>query len=331
MRIDLVENAKNRRRRRQDRRKKRRPARRFDSAVALPQVPAQRGRRKARRPEGAAPRRTDRQARARRQEQRQDPAAAAERQARRAAVRGLLRRTPAILLLAALVGAIAYASVDARFFVYEATIRGAYHLPATTIYEAAGVHEQNIFWIDPAEVAQRIIALEGIKAVQVSCELPTKVVVEVEERQPAILWRAQSQERDWWVDAEGRVLPYHGDVNSPETVFVVDSSERHLEVGQTVEPAGIAHSVLQLAEALPDVKVLYYQADRGLSFTQQAETGSWPVYMGSSKDLPRKIEVVSALTSYLRTNGIQPRYVDVRWADHPVYGRPAGEATGGGN
>jgi cell division septal protein FtsQ len=323
VRIDLVENAKNRRRRRR--------ARRFDSAVALPQVPVQRGRRKARRPEGAAPRGTDRQARARRQEQRQDPAAAAERQARRAAVRGLLRRTPAILLLAALVGAIAYASVDARFFVYEATIRGAHHLPATTIYEAAGVHEQNIFWIDPAEVAQRIIALEGIKAVQVSCELPAKVVVEVEERQPAILWRAQSQERDWWVDAEGRILPYHGDVNSPETVFVVDSSERHLEVGQTVEPADIVRSVLQLAEALPDVKVLYYQADRGLSFTQQAETGSWPVYMGSSEDLPRKIQVVSALTSYLRANGIQPRYVDVRWADHPVYGRPAGEATGGGD
>jgi cell division septal protein FtsQ len=331
VRIDLLENADNQRKGRRDRRKKRRTARSFDSAISLPQVPTRRDTKKARRRgETEEPRAVDRRAAARRQEQRRDPEAAARRQARRAAVRVLVRRFPVLLLLAALVGTIVYASVDARFFVYEATIRGARHLPATTIYQAAGVHEQNIFWIDPQEVARRIIALEGIKAVEVTCELPAGVVIEVEERQPMILWRAQSQEHDWWVDAEGRVLPYHGDVNAPETVFVLDSSERHLDVGQTVEPQGLADSVLRLAEALPEVQVFYYQADRGLSFTQQGEAGSWPVYVGSSEDLARKIQVMLALTGYLKANGIRPRYVDVRWADHPVYGRPAAEATGGG-
>ncbi|MFN2227011.1 MAG: cell division protein FtsQ/DivIB [Anaerolineae bacterium] len=331
MRIDLLENAGKQRKSRRDHHKKRRAARTFDSAVALPRVPERRAERKARRPDRTAePRPSERQAGARRQRRPRDPEAAAERQARRAMVRAAMRHLPVLLLLAALVGAVVYASVDARFFVYEAVIRGAGHLPATTIYEAAGVHEQNIFWIDPQEVARRIIALEGIKAVEVTCELPARVVIDVEERQPVILWRAQRQERDWWVDTEGRVLPYHGDVNSPETVFVLDSSERYLDVGQTIRPQGLAHSVLQLAEALPEVQVFYYQADRGLSFTQQGETGSWPVYVGSSEDLARKIQVMLALTSYLKANGVRPRYVDVRWADHPVYGRPAAEAGGGG-
>jgi hypothetical protein len=55
------------------------------------------------------------------------------------------------------------------------------------------------------------------------------------------------------------------------------------------------------------------------------------VYVGSSDDLQRKIQVMQALNAYLVPNGIRPRYVDVRWADHPVYGRPAGETGGGSN
>lgn len=318
MRIDLVDHARNRR-------KKRRTSRVFDSAIALPKVPARRGERKERQRQSAAdPRALEREAREVRQQQRYAPGSAAERRASRTVLRGFVRRMPVLLLLATLLGGIVYTSIDARFFVYEAEIHGAQHLSPETIYESAGVDEQNIFWIDPQQVALRLIALEGIKVVRVSCELPARVVIEVEERQPAIMWRAQSQGKDWWLDAQGRVLPYHGDTQSPDTVFVVDASERNLDVGQTVQPTGIADSVMQLAEALPGVRLFYYQADRGLSFTQQAATGSWPVYVGSSEDLPRKIQVMMALTAYLKANGIHPRYMDVRWANHPVYGRPAG-------
>jgi cell division septal protein FtsQ len=318
VRIDLVDHARNRR-------KKRRASRVFDSAIALPEVAARQGERKGRqRREAADPRALEREAAELRQKQRYAPGSAAERRASRTALRGFVRRAPVFLLLAALLGGIVYTSTDAQFFVYEAEIHGAQHLSQKTIYDSAGVHEQNIFWIDPQQVARRLVALEGIKVARVSCDLPARVVIEVEERQPAIMWRAQSQGKDWWLDAEGRVLSYHGDVQSPDTVFVVDASERNLEVGQTVQPVGIADSVLQLAEALPDVQLFYYQADRGLSFTQQATTGSWPVYVGSSEDLPRKIQVMMALTAYLKANGIQPRYMDVRWANHPVYGRPAG-------
>ncbi len=325
MRIDLVDHAQNRRRRLRDRRKKRRTARAFDAAIALPEIPVRRGEQKdRRRREGADPGTLGRKARERRQQQRQAPGSAAEKRARRAVLRGFVRRMPVLLLLAALIGGISYTAIAPQFFAYRAEIHGAQHLTPTMIYESSGVHEQNIFWIDPQQVARRIVAMEGIKVVRVSCELPAKVVIEVEERQPAIMWRAQSQGKDWWLDAEGHVLPYHGDAKSPETVFVVDASERSLDVGETIEPLGIARSVIQLAEALPEVKLFYYQADRGLSFTQQAATGSWPVYVGSSEDLPRKIQVTVALTGYLKSNGIRPRYMDVRWADHPVYGMPAG-------
>jgi cell division protein FtsQ len=237
---------------------------------------------------------------------------------------------PAILVVGALIAMAVYVSVDAKFFVYQSEIVGRSHLDAETIYRVAGVHEQNIFWINPLKVAERVVELEGVKAARVRCELPARVMIEVEEREPVVMWRAVTQQQDLWLDEEGVVLPYHGDVDSPATVFVVDQSERHLVVGDYLEPKGIVQSVLQLDAALPGVRVFSYQSDRGLSFVQTTDGGEWPVYVGTSQDLQRKIQVLQVMNGYLKTNGIRPRYVDVRWPDHPVYGRPTGDTTGGG-
>jgi len=125
-------------------------------------------------------------------------------------------------------------------------------------------------------------------------------------------------------------LPYHGDPYAEDTIFVVDYSQRLLEMGQLIQPEGIVSSVEQLDAALPGTQVFFYQADRGLAFHQQLGEGEWPVYVGTSEDLVRKIQVLRALTDYLAANNIRPRYVDVRWADHPVYGQAAAEAAVGG-
>jgi cell division septal protein FtsQ len=243
-------------------------------------------------------------------------------------------RLLALVVLAVLIGAVIYASSDYGFFVYrnQARIEGARFLPEDEIFAASGVNEQNVFWIDPGAVAKRVVALNGVKSARVRCDLlPTLVTIEVEEREPVVMLRVISQEQDLWLDEAGEVLPYHGDVNSPDMVFVVDYSERHLEVGDRIEPEGIVQSVLRLAAALPGEQVYYYQPDRGLSFTHRVSGGQWPVYVGTSDDLARKIQVVQVLTEYLVANNVGPGYVDVRWPEHPVYGKAEGAALVGGN
>lgn len=241
----------------------------------------------------------------------------------------VVRRLPVVVALVALALLVIYASTDAKFFVYTAQIVGGGHTGPQAIYEAAGVHEKNIFWVDPEQVAEEIMQLEGVKSVNVRCELPARVIIEVEEREPVVMWRATSQGQDLWLDEKGRVLPYHGDVNSPEMVFVIDYGERHLQVGDAVSPEGIVQSILKLDAALPGVKIFFYQPDRGLSFNYQVNGGEWPVYVGTADDLVRKIQVLQTLTEYLLEQGIGPRYVDVRWAEHPVYGGQFGETAGG--
>jgi cell division septal protein FtsQ len=317
----------------------------FDSAISMPQA-ARRdsGRRKrakdtagkARKKAGrgqAVRTRTARSRAERRQRAQHAAAASSAGILQRIRWRSVGWRLLALVVMAGLIGVIAYVSSDFSFFVYRdgTRVEGARFLRADKIFAASGVNEQNIFWIDPGKVAERIVALDGVKAARVRCDLPALVTIEVEEREPVVMWRATSQNQDLWLDEAGVVLPYHGDVNSPNMVFVVDYGERHLEVGDRIEPDGIVQSVLQLAAALPGEQVYYYQPDRGLSFTHRVSSGQWPVYVGTSDDLARKIQVVQGLTEYLVANNISPRYVDVRWAEHPVYGKPQGDTLVGGN
>ena len=346
MRINLVGDTQTKKRRSKSRKRRgRRRSRVYDSAIGMPQAVSRRpgtkrsvkdvARKLGKKSDRSQAKRT-RTARTR-AERRQRAQRAAD-----ASSTGILQgirwrsvgwRLLALVLLAALIGLTVFASSDYSFFVYRdrTRIEGMRFLQPDEIFAASGVNEQNIFWIDPAEVARRIVALDGIKAVRVHCDLPTLVTIEVEERDPVVMWRATSQEQDLWLDQAGEVLPYHGDVNSPDMVFVVDYGERHLKVGDRIEPEGIVQSVLRLAATLPGEQVYYYQPDRGLSFTHRVSGGQWPVYVGTSDNLVRKIQVVQALTEYLVANNVGPRYVDVRWPEHPVYGKPEGATLVGGN
>lgn len=257
-----------------------------------------------------------------------DPQAAAPGWLRRALGRSATRIlhwfSPARWLLAlafvALLGLLGFASVDRMFFVYEAQITGTHHTQPSLVYETAGIHEQNIFWIKPRDVARNIVGLPGVKSVRVRCTLPANVTIELVEREPIVLWRSIAQGRDFWLDEEGLVLPHHGDPSAASTVFVVDYSDRQLEEGAHLEPAGLVDSVLQLTAEMPQARLFFYSADRGLSYHQQEDGGQWTVYVGTSDSLPRKIQAVGVISEYLRTNGIRASYIDVRWPDRPVYG-----------
>jgi hypothetical protein len=229
----------------------------------------------------------------------------------------------------ALCAAIVHVVTARDFYVYNAEISGSVLIDADNIYEAAKIHELNILWVQPQQTEERIKAITGIKSAHVRCSLPARVQIEVEERKPAVMWRKETQGQDWWVDEEGIVLPYHG--NAADAIFVVDSTDAHLNVGDRIRPDGVVPSVQQLAAMLPGTRIFYYQLDWGLSFIQSSSNGTWPVYVGDSSDLPRKLQVLHSLNRYFDDSNISPRYVDIRWADYPVYGKPGGKATGTGN
>ena len=303
---------------RQQGRSKRRPRRTFESEIAQPSLSARRKSRARRVPaersDGSRGTPTEPGAQG---PQRENPS--------RNRWRLVLARLPVAFILIALIILFIYVSITPDFFVSGADVLGNRHVAKETVYQASGTDAQNIFWIQPRRAAESVAQLHGIKSARVRCRLPAQVTIEVTERQPLVLWRAEAQGMDWWLDEEGVVLPYHGIVS--DTVFVVDSSERQLSVGDRIKPDGIVTSVQQLASSLPEVSLFYYQPDRGLSFMQNTVYGSWPVYVGDSSDLTRKIQVLQAFTEYFVEHKMRPSFVDVRWADYPVFGKPGRKAS----
>ena len=323
MRINFVDRDKDKKKRRKtSNHRRRRRTRSYHSAIAQPQIQDRRSAR-TRRP-SARQRQARTQVRAEQREQRTHPP-----------IWTLIRwravglRVPGILVLAGLIAVIVYGSTDAKFFVYDAEISGNRYVNCGEIYRLSDVHEQHIFWIQPEEVAERITQIPGIKGVRVRSSLPGKVSIQVVEREPLIVWRTLAHGGDWWLDDEGIVLPYGGDAKGPDTIYVVDSSMRQLEHGDRIEPVEIVDWVQQLAAALPGARVFYYQEDRGLHFSQEKLGLPWPVYVGDGENLTRKIQAVQALNDYLTTNNIQAAFVDVRWPDLPVYGKPPVAANDG--
>ncbi len=232
-----------------------------------------------------------------------------------------LRLLGAALLLGML-GLLTYAFRSYNFYIYDAEITGYHWLKREAIYAAAGVHTQNIFWLSPAEVAASVEALPGVREAKVQVWLPATVRIQVEEREPEMIWR--TADGDLWLDRDAVALPYGGDPTG--AVFVVDRSGQTYRPNDRVEPDVVA-SVQALQAEFPEVHTYYYQAHEGLTF---ASPEGWPIQIGTSQDMARKVAVLKALGKWLRDRGIQPINVDLRLVDHPVYAVASGPAAPAG-
>ena len=88
-----------------------------------------------------------------------------------------------VLLFAAMLGRLL---VDQRMYVRELNLGGASLVPAEEIYKESGLARQHIFWVNPADVQQRLKAVSGIASAQVSVQWPNVVTVLVTEKVPVI-------------------------------------------------------------------------------------------------------------------------------------------------
>jgi len=200
------------------------------------------------------------------------------------------------------------------FFVYTAEIRGNVAVSSREIYTMSGVDRQSIFWINPAEVVKRVMTLPNIKSATVSLALPARVVIEVSERRPELLW--QSGQTLWWIDQEGTVVPPKEDLTG--MLRIIDDDRQPLEVGYQID-FNIVQGAQTLRVLAPDVTTIRYSRLRGLTV---ATPEGWPVYLGSGDEIKAKLVVLTAVLSDLKERNITPAYIDMRDPLRPVY-KPA--------
>jgi hypothetical protein len=207
------------------------------------------------------------------------------------------------------------------FYVTRAEIGGLRYVPAEEVFAQSGVAAYHVLWIDPPVVARRVKASPSLKSAQVIVQWPARVVILVEEREPAIVWEQGGTQ--YWVDADGYLMLKRTDL--PELVQVVNEGEGipfrcpgtacPEEGAVAIDPAVVV-ATQQLKALRSNIEMLYYDPTHGLSYP---DGRGWRGYFGVGDDMEFRLVVYERLVDDLMDRGIQPRYIDVSNPDAPFY------------
>lgn len=252
----------------------------------------------------------------------------ARRQVRRgkrtvAAPAGFNWRWVSLSICLAMIGLMVYVFITPTFYVTHAEIGGLRYVPAEEVYGAAGIANYHVLFIDPAQVQRNVLQSPSLESAQVSVSWPAQVVINVVERDPALVWE-QGSER-YWVDVNGNLMQLRRDL--PNLVRVVNEGDAipfrcqgpSCSGGSTQTP-GIDPDVVlgaqQLKTLRSNIDVLYYDPVRGLSYQ---DGRGWRAYFGKGTDMADKLRVYETMVNNLISRGVQPARIDVSNLSAPYY------------
>jgi hypothetical protein len=225
-------------------------------------------------------------------------------------------RQASLVMVVLLAGMLVRLLADPAMYVDGVNLGGAALVPGQEIYARSGIAGQHIFWVDPEEVQRNVAEVPGIASVQVSVEWPNIVTILVTERIPVVTWI--ENEEHYWVDADGEKFKARGDLPGLLPLMLDDAPGRpglHAATEERVPPEAVA-GALQLRELRPNIELLHYDAQRGLSY---ADGRGWRGYFGVGTDMPQKLAVYERLVEDLLAKGIQPRLISVERPLAPYY------------
>lgn len=233
--------------------------------------------------------------------------------------RALLQALPWVIGALMIVGATAsWLTLDDRFYIYQAEVKGAHRLSQEEIVQASGLKGLHILWARSTKVEDKLLRLlPTIKSAEVSCTLSSTCTISVVERQPQVTWNDEG--KAWWIDSEGVIFPVeeNGEWRTEDGEWVIygplprDDDKKE----QISEGLRAAISELELVRAeIPSE--LEYTPGRGLMFMDDK---GWRVILGEGSGMAERILVWKRLKAYLEARSIEPRFVDVRFPNAPYY------------
>jgi len=226
---------------------------------------------------------------------------------------GTASRVLAFLLAVSTLGLLVWFFADYRFFVYAAEIGGAETVSAGDVYQAAGLHEMSVFYVNRAKAAEQICGrLLAVESATVSCAVPARVQVAIQEKRVAYRWHIGGQA--YLVDEDGLVLGLDDGVHQG-AIAIHDGDGDALAAGDMVD-ANVLRAVREVCAMLPETKVLQYSEAMGVSISlAQGPT----VYLGDGRDMPAKLATMRAMLREVSSSGQSVDLIDVRFVGSPYY------------
>ncbi|MGQ9715844.1 MAG: cell division protein FtsQ/DivIB [Anaerolineae bacterium] len=227
----------------------------------------------------------------------------------RSQVRALAPRLWGLLAVAFWTWLALWVSLSDAYYVSRVEVLGHEFLPMDRLVGQAGVPEgYHIFFVNPAAVRARLLALPGVRDAEVRCTLPGRITVRVVERKPVLQWRVGAEQ--FWADEEGVLFPATGALEGAVAVVEVDRAAR--QPGDRVEP-DLVRGVRELAALLPEVAEFEYSQAHGLAFRMADGTR---VFLGT-EELPYRVQVLQRLLAELKVRGSSASEVHLEYR-YPV-------------
>jgi hypothetical protein len=197
-----------------------------------------------------------------------------------------------------------YTSTD--FQVTRPELTGIEYLSPSRVRTIAGVTGRSIFDVDPNQVLEILESLPEIEFATVDVQWPNKVLIQIEEREPVLVWNDAGQ--TWLLSADGLAFYMRDSIPG---LFYVHSLTSVLELDEPLEPA-IEKEKIKAAYDL----CLLLQAQNPLLYDQHYGFGfrddrGWIAYFGTSGDMAVKLKIYNEIADKLAKEGYPATLVSV--------------------
>jgi hypothetical protein len=220
------------------------------------------------------------------------------------------------------------------FQVSAINLRGAERLTAEVVLSQVDLAGSSIIQVEPDVVKARVEdSFPGIKNARVSVSLPAGLTIQVEERDPLILWVQEGASH--WIDVEGVVFPVFGEVEVAQTVTAAGDPPPAPEVfihevdGETGEISHLlevslprttpkfVEAVLSLTDFIPEGSVLQYDPQFGLGWQ---DPNGWLVYFGQdTQNMGTKLDEYQQILAVLKEQNVIPAIISLEFLHAPYY------------
>lgn len=227
----------------------------------------------------------------------------------------------ALVGLAFIVAAAISFATSSEYTVNSVTVKGSKVLSVEQANAIAGVQGQNIFMVEPEVVRARLAEKAALlKGVTVETRLPNEVIINVQERRPAVVW-VIGDGTPLLASDDHVVVGTASTLEGFVTVFDRGPMTDALKIGapMPVHMADAADTAQQIYLTLPSatglqLRQLEWAPDNGI--TVVLATGQ-RIEFGTGDKLEQQIKIVQSVVQQYYQRNRQWSVLDVRSVDRP--------------
>jgi len=242
-------------------------------------------------------------------------------------------------VLAVVGGGIGFALLSPTFRVQQIDISGTQNPKLIASIQRMGIEGQDIFLLNQAALTTRLESLPPVASASLGVQLPSTVMVAIQERVPVLLWQAGKV--TFGLAQDGTVIAQQSDLSGTEHLaLVVDTRHTAVQVrpGTRFNAADIVF-VEQVFEQVPGIAGV---APFSLQYVDSINVGGhsvpanqagggsyvivsangWRAYLGdsqSSNSLADRLQELQQILSLVHQKNLQIATIDLRFGLRPTY------------